>query len=69
MFTALFCHFFFCADKLDDIRSFRKRKRHHSEIEDEEEKLSLTEYLARKMAEDEKDQGPSKKKRVSFILK
>ena len=58
------------ADKLDDIRSFRKRKRRYSEMEgeeDEEGQLSLTEYLAKKMAEDEKE-GPSKKKRVSFIM-
>ena len=48
---------------LDAVENFRRKKRLHSEMEEEEE-LSLTEYLARKMKEGE---GPQKKRVCTAI--
>ena len=56
------CH----ADKLDAVRSLRKRKRLVSDEEEERGELSLTEYLMRKMNEEEVG---SKKKRVRASMK
>ena len=50
-------------DMLDAVENFRRKKRLHSEMEEEEE-LSLTEYLARKMKEGE---GPQKKRVCTVI--
>lgn len=46
-------------DKLDAVGGIRRKKRRLSEMEAEEEKLSLKEYLARKM---EGDTGPQRKR-------
>lgn len=51
-------------DKLDAVGSLRKRKRRASELEEEGGELSLTEYLDRKM----RDQEGPKKKRVSLCI-
>lgn len=56
-------------DKLDAVGVFRKRKRLHSEVDEEEEgdsgELSLTEYLRRKQEESSLTaSGGKKKKRV-----
>ena len=58
-------------DKLDAVGVFRKRKRLHSEVDEEEEgdsgELSLTEYLRRKQEESNlTTSGGKKKKRVSL---
>ena len=60
------------SDKLDAVGVFRKRKRLHSEVDEEEEgdsgELSLTEYLRRKQEESSQAaSGGKKKKRVGRI--
>ena len=57
-------------DKLDAIRSFRKRKRLHSDVEENEE-LSLMEYITKKQRQEERggeNSGTQKKKRVSSCI-
>lgn len=59
-------------DKLDAVGVFRKRKRLHSEVDEEEEgdsgELSLTEYLRRKQEESSQAaSGGRKKKRVGRL--
>ena len=60
------------SDKLDAVGMFRKRKRRHSEVDEEDEgdsgELSLTEYLRRKQEESSQAaSGGKKKKRVGRI--